>query len=137
MINETVEICRERKEVASELAKLAVKVIIREIAIKKLLTKESVRVATFIGLMVSGRVEFRKVHLDITMLIVDGVQCGLEYFEYTEVGKNVGSYGNIAVGATVGGNYAGVIGIAIGAILGFGIWVVGEAVGRGVNEILL
>ena len=129
VISDAVEICREQKKVASQLAELAITVAIREIAIKKLCTKAGVRVASFLGL---GSVV--STHVQIIMLMIDGVQFGLEYFGYTKAGINVGLFGNIAVGALTGYMKGKVVGGSKGAAVGFGTWVIGEAVGKAVGQ---
>ena len=129
VINDTVEICREQKEVASQLAELAIRVVIREIAVKKLCTKAGVRVASFLGL---GSVV--STHVQIIMLMIDGVQFGLEYFGYTKAGITVGLFGNIGIGALTGYMKGKVVGGSKGAAVGFGTWVIGEAVGKAVGQ---
>ena len=125
----TVEICREQKEVASQLAELAIKVAIREIAVKKLCTKAGVRVASFLGL---GSVV--STHVQIIMLMIDGVQFELKYFGYTKAGINVGLFGNIAIGALTCYMKGKFVGGSKGAAVGFGTWLIGEAIGKAVGQ---
>ena len=133
VINETVEIIKENEELASQLAKLATKVVVREIATNRLLAKATINFATLLPAAVSRRLP-SNVHFNVVLLAIDGAQFGLEYFEYTEAGKNIGLYGNIAIGAVMGSIKAGIAGFAIGAILGFGVWVIGEAVSKGIDK---
>ena len=138
VINETVKILKENKEIASQLSTLTIKAILREIAIKKLCTRAFIRVSlTILGWVTStGSEPVFNVRFNLVMLIIDAVQCGLEFFDFTEYGKYIGLIGNIAIGLIAGAINAGVLGVSIGASGGFLIWVIGEAVGQGIEQTL-
>ena len=63
-------------------------------------------------------------------IVSDLAQEGLEVVGYEEAGKKVGIAGNIATGAMIGGGLGGPPGVVVGALAGFGMWGVGEVVGR-------
>ena len=70
-------------------------------------------------------------------VITDFIQLGLEVTGYKELGATVGKWGNIGIGAIAGGMIDGFVsGAPLGALVGFGIWVIGEAFGKVIDKTL-
>ena len=67
----------------------------------------------------------------------DIAQVGLEATGHKEAGQVVGLWGNIGTAAVAGGVIAGPPGAILGACLGCGTWIIGEAVGLTVENKLL
>ena len=66
--------------------------------------------------------------------VADVAQAGLEVTGHEEMGKAVGLLGNIGTATVAGGVIGGPPGAILGACFGFGSWVIGEAVGRAVEN---
>ena len=68
--------------------------------------------------------------------VADAAQVGLEVIGHKKMGEDVGLYGNIGTGAVAGAIVAGPLGAIVGACMGCGTWLIGEAVGRAVEKTL-
>ena len=69
-------------------------------------------------------------------MVADVAQAGLEVTGHGEIGRKVGMWGNIGTGAVAGATIGGPVGAPVGALVGLGTWVIGEAVGLAVEEML-
>ena len=129
-----IEVCKEHKETTYHLLKLNAKIGLRGDVVK-LSTKLIVAygLAPIISLCIMG--------VDITPFsasaITDLMQFGLEVTGYKGLGATVGKWGNIGIGAIAGGMTGGFLsGAPLGALVGFGIWVIGEAFGKIIEKTL-
>ena len=68
-------------------------------------------------------------------LAADAGQVGLEIVGCKKIGQCVGVGGNIVGGAMLG-SIAGPPGVAVGALCGFTVWIMGEAAGRVIDKIV-
>ena len=129
-----IEVCKEHKETTYHLIKLSTKIGLRG-GVVKISTKVIVAygLAPLISLCIMG--------VDITpfsaSVITDLMQLGLEFIGYKGLGVKVGKWGNIGIGAIAGCMTGGfVAGTPLGALVGFGIWVIGEAFGKAIEKTL-
>ena len=60
--------------------------------------------------------------------LADVAQFGLEATGHKEIGKKVGMWGNICIGAVNGAAVGGPVGASIGALTNLGTWWIGETV---------
>ena len=67
-------------------------------------------------------------------LAADAAQFGLEVYGHETAGMAVGASGNIIMGAVAAFSVAGPPGIAVGAVVGGGIWLLGEGTGSVINS---
>ena len=133
---EIQHVLQEYKVEVHHLIKVMIKVALRE-STKQFFTKV-LRAAASISTLTNEPTAGIKSQLHhiftsssgVAMTLVDIVQFGLEYHEYEGVGKKIGLWGNIAMGAIVGSMIGGVLGGTVGACVGFGIWAIGEAVAQ-------
>lgn len=63
-------------------------------------------------------------------MVADAAQFGLELTGHEEIGKTVGMWGSIGTGAVAGAATGGPVGASLGALGGFGTWVIGEVIGE-------
>ena len=70
-------------------------------------------------------------------IIINTGQAVLELAGYKEGGKTFGLIGNIGTGMYSGFMVGGPVGASIGALVGFGKWVLGEAVNEALDKTLL
>ena len=126
-----VKTCQENKELMKVLTKTATKSIVRHhefvFGIKTVVKHGMAKVGS----------QAIKRGLNIANpagIAVDVTQAGLEYFGYEREGRAVGKWGNIVTGIWAGFVIGGPVGAVVGAWGGFGIWVVGEAVGHKIDE---
>ena len=126
-----VETCRENKDLMKALTKTA--------------TKGTVRYFTFgPGTKIAVRYGVRKVGSQAVKraanianpagIICDLTQAGFEYVGYEKQGKAIGKWGNIGTSAFAGFAIGGPLGAAVGALTGFGTWVIGESIGQAIDE---
>ena len=129
-----VGVCRENKNLMKALTTLATKGTARyfasdmgaKAAVKYGVAKVSSHTAVKAAVNVANPVG----------IICDVAQAGLEYAGYEAEGKSIGKWGNIGTGAWAGFAVGGPPGAVVGALAGFGTWVIGEAVGRAVDDTL-
>ena len=69
-------------------------------------------------------------------MVADAAQAGLEVTGHREIGRKVGMWGNIGTGAVAGTAVGGPVGAPIGALVGLGTWLIGEAAGQAIEEML-
>jgi len=131
--NELVEVCKEDKKIIKALSEVATKGVVRHAAICT-----GARVALQFGVSKVGSQTIKSATeiANPLGLVADGTQCVLEYCGYKEEGKAIGKFGNIGTGALAGFMIGGPVGIGIGALVGYGTWAIGEAVGRKINTAL-
>ena len=109
-----VKECRANKEVMTTITKFACKSVVRSSMMKTAL-KTTIKASP----------------LDIA---VNTGQAVLELAGYKEEGKSFGLIGNIGTGMYSGFKMAGPAGASIGALVGFGTWVLGEAVDKALDK---
>ena len=126
-----VETCQENKDLMKALTKTA--------------TKGTLRYFTF-GLGTKAAVKYgvRKVGSQAVKraanianpagIVCDLTQAGFECAGYEKQGKAIGKWGNIGISAFTGFAIGGPLGAAVGALTGFGTWVIGESVGHAIDE---
>lgn len=126
-----VETCRENKDLMKALIKTA--------------TKGTLRYFTFgPGTKTAVRYGVRKVGSQAVKraanianpagIVCDLTQAGFEYVGYEKQGKAIGKWGNIGTSAFAGFAIGGPLGAAVGALTGFGTWVIGESIGHAIDE---
>ena len=126
-----VKICQENKDLMKSLTKLATKGTVRYFAFglgSKTAVKYGVR-------KVGSQAVKRAVNVaNPAGIVCDLTQAGFEYAGYEKQGKAIGKWGNIGISAFAGFAVGGPVGAAVGALTGFGTWVIGESVGRAIDE---
>lgn len=133
---EIVKLVKEHKETTYTLLKLLVNIAL----IQGVITLFSI-IAIRNGIAPASPPSVMIMGLEITpflaVVITDMVEIGLKIIGYEELRKELGKWGNIGIGA-IGGGMTGeiMVGAFIGASIGFGIWVIGEALGRKIEQTL-
>ena len=128
-----VGVCRENKNLMKALTTMAAKSTVRYVA-SDVGTKAAVKYGV-------AKVGSKAVKAAVSVanpagIVFDLTQAGFECAGYEDQGKTIGKWGNIGTGVWAGFAVGGPIGAAVGALAGFGTWVVGEAVGRTVDDTL-
>lgn len=129
-----LEVCKEHKETTYILLKLLANIALKQGVIKLFST-----IAITNGIVpVSPPIVMG---LEITPflagVIADIIELVLKIIGYEGLRIQFGKWGNIGIGAIGGGMIGGiVVGASIGALVGFGIWVIGEALGRKIEQTL-
>ena len=143
-------VCRENKEVLKPLTLIATKAVVREAMAKAAvkvcvrtvasdIAKEGTKEALKVGAKQAAKQGTKAVATGLVKaanpvgIVADIAQASLEHMGMEEVGKKVGMTGNIAAGAMLG-SVGGPPGAAVGALGGFLVWGVGEAVGRVIDR---
>ena len=129
-----IEVCRENKDLMKALTTIATKGTARyfasdigaKAAVKYGVAKVSSHTAVKAAVNVANPAG----------IICDLTQAGFEYAGYEAQGKTIGKWGNIGTGAWAGFAVGGPPGAVVGALTGFGTWIIGEAVGRAVDDTL-
>ena len=125
---EIVKACRRNKNLLRYYSQLAIKTSVRltvEVGAKYLsraLTKESAK-----QIVAQGAKALGGSHL--VVIAADVAQAGLEHFGYEDIGKTVGTVGNVVSGIFVGAAVGGPPGAVIGGFCGLLVWGVGEITG--------
>ena len=135
VLNKIVKVCKENKELLTQLSKLAAKVVTRGHAIS---TATSTKFAMKFAAEKTAS-QSAKTILKFTNpagMVADVAQAGFEITGYKEIGRQVGLWGNFGAGLVAGVAVGGPVGAPIGALVGLGTWVIGEAVGETIEEIL-
>ena len=111
-----VKECRANKEVMTAITKFSCKSVARSSMMKTAL-----------------KTTIKANPLDIA---VNTGQAVLELAGYKDEGKSFGLIGNIGTGMYSGFMVAGPVGASVGALVGFGTWVLGEAVDETLDKTL-
>ena len=128
VLNKIVKLCKRHKILISHLGKLAVKGVVS--------TSTKVAMKFGAGKAASQTVKTVLKFTTVTGMVADVAQAGLEATGHKQIGQNVGKWGNIGTGAMAGAAVAGPVGAPIGALAGFGTWLIGEAAGQAVEHML-
>ena len=114
-------------------------------ALTKTATKGTLRYFTFgLGTKTAVKYGVRKVDSQAVKraanianpagIVCDLTQAGFECAGYEKQGKAIGKWGNIVISAFTGFAVGGPLGAAVGALAGFGTWVIGKSVGHAIDE---
>ena len=127
VIVKIIEICKEHKGTTYSSVKLLTNIALKQGIIKLFLT---VAVMNGIAPLSLPNVMGLEISPFLAVVIADIIELGLKFIGYEGLRVKFGKWGNIGIGAVTGGMVGGIIGISIGSLVAFGIWVIIEAIGR-------
>lgn len=141
-LHKIIDICKQNKELITQLNKLSVKPGVTSIAQVVAITvgtgtKVTMKFGAQFGV---GKAASQTVKMALNTftnsagMVADITQAGLEVTGHREIGKKVGMWGNIGAGAVAGATGFGPVGAFIGALAAFGSWIIGEGVSRATQD---
>ena len=131
--DEVVTFCKKNETLMTELTKLNVKVVSREVILRC-----GVKQAIKYGVAEAGQQVVQRALkvANPVSIVADIAQAGMEYAGYEKAGKTVGMWGNVSTGAVAGAMVGGPVGFAVGALGGFVTWGAGEITGAVIHRTL-
>lgn len=150
VLNKIAELCKENKVFITFSSKLSIKVGAAKAGVITVGTKVAMKsLEVALEFVLKSAMKAVKIELasesvktvlkfgpGVILMVPDVAQAGLEVFGHKKFGKTIGKWGNIGTGAAAGFAVYGPVGIPVGALVGFGSWILGEGVGPAIEEML-
>ena len=126
--------CKENKEVLTPIASICTKSVGRWALLKSTATYGLSKGTTGVNLKT-------RLALNGAGLVLDGGEAILEFYGFEKAAKRFGLFGNIAIGAGAGLLISGYTdatpaAVSVGMATGFGLWLTGRSINKGMNKML-